>query len=221
MKKILITLLILTSMALVSAEKIHSTKLSLAMSAIVPGSGDIYARNYAKGALAFVREFALIASLLHFDKQADSFNNSAKIFAREITGAPINSSKEYYDLLAVQISSEQYNENVRLNAQNYYGYGTQGYNDFVAQYSISDEEAWDWESSDNLRKYKNYRAQKQKNKQNANFVIGAIIVNHIYSAISSAVTTSSNNKAFMERHTINVQPDIQNQGVSLNYGFKF
>ncbi len=221
MKKLILIILTLLLIITLSADKIHSTKLSLAMSALVPGSGDMYSGNYAKGGLAIFREVALIATLFHFNNQADSFDNSAKKFANNITGAPMNSNSEYYDLLAQQVSSSQFNENVRLNAQNYYGYGTQGYYDFVETYSIDEEQAWDWESSQNLKKYKNYRAQKQKNNQNASFVIGALIVNHLYSAISTAITTSNNNKKFRDKHSINIQPDLQNQGVSVNYGFKF
>lgn len=221
MKKILLITLSLLILTCLSADKIHSTKLSLAMSALVPGSGDIYARNYAKGGIAIFREVALIAGLFHFNKQADSFDNSAKQFAYKVTGAPLNASSDYYDLLAQQISSQQFNENVRLNAQNYYGYGSQGYYEFVNQYSISEQQAWDWESSENYKKYRSYRAQKQKNNQNANIVIGALIVNHIYSAISTAISTSNNNKEFIERHSINVQPDLNHQGVLVNYGFKF
>jgi hypothetical protein len=191
------------------------------MSAVVPGSGDFYARNYSKGAISVVREIALIATLFHFENQADNFDSSAKIFANKVLGVPKNSNSDYFDMISGQISSTQYNENVRLNGQNYYGYGTEGYYDFVNTNVISEEEAWDWESTQNLQKYKNYRAQKQKNKQNSNFLIGAIIVNHLYSAISSAITTNSNNKKFLNNHSLNLQPDIINQGVSLNYGYKF
>ena len=208
-------------MTAVTADKIHSAKLSFALSAVVPGTGDFYARNYSKGGIAIFREVALIATLLHFGNQANDYDSSAKIFANKITGISTNSSNAQFDLLAQQVSSNQYNENVRLNAQNYYGYGTQGYYDFVNEYTITEESAWDWESSQNLKKYKDYRAKKQKNSQNANFVIGALIVNHIYSAISSAVTTNSNNKEFLKRHSINVQPDQDKQGVFLNYGYKF
>lgn len=191
------------------------------MSALVPGSGDFYSQNYAKGGIAVFREIALIATLFHFDKQADSFDSSAKQFAKQITGAPLNSSGDYYDLLAQQISSEQYNENVRLNGQNYYGYGTDAYYEFVNEYTITEENAWDWESSNNLKKYKKFRSQKQKNNQNANFVIGALIVNHLYSAISSAVSTRSDNKEFSKKHSLNIQPNLNCQGVSVNYGFNF
>jgi len=220
-KKLLIIILIILTITSVTADKIHSAKLSFAMSALVPGSGDYYARNYSKGSIALVREIALIATLFHFNNQSDNYNNSAKIFANKITGTPINSSSHYYDLLALYVSSSQYNENVRLNGQNYYGYGTDGYYEFVNNYSISNDDAWNWESKKNLNKYKKYRANKQKNKQNASFVIGAIIVNHLYSAISSAVVTNSNNKSFIQNHSLNIQPDLTNRGVTLSYGYKF
>lgn len=205
----------------VTADKIHSAKLSFAMSALVPGSGDFYAGNYYKGSISVAREIALIATLFHFENQADDFENSSKIFANKVLGISTNSSNEYYDLIAQQVGSDQYNENVRLNAQNYYGYGTVGYYEFVENYQITDEQAWDWESSNNLQKYKKYRADKQKSKQRSSFVIGTLIVNHIYSAISSAVKTNSNNKHFLEKHSLNIQPDVINQGVSINYGYKF
>lgn len=221
MKKFLIILLVILAIGLLSADKIHSAKLSFLMSAAVPGSGDLYARNYTKGTISLVREIALIATLFHFENQAENFDKSAKLFANKIIGVPQNSSDDYYDLIAGQISSEQYNENVRLNGQNYYGYGTTDYYEFVNTHLITEEEAWDWESSQNLKKYKNYRADKQKNKQNSSFVIGSLIVNHLYSAISSAITTNSNNKKFLQNHSLNLQPDIINQGVSLNYGYKF
>ena len=221
MKKLILLLLIILTIGSVFADKVHSTKLSLAMSAVVPGSGDFYAHNYTKGTISVVREIALIATLFHFENQADNFDNSAQIYANKVLGVPRNSSSDYYDLIAGQISSAQYNENVRLNGQNYYGYGTEGYYEFVETNAISEEQAWDWESAQNLEKYKNYRADKQKNKQNSSFLIGAIIVNHIYSAISTAITTNSNNKDFLKNHSLNLQPDIINQGVSLSYGYKF
>ncbi len=221
MKKVILLLLLSLTIASLAADKIHSAKLSFIMSATVPGSGDFYARNYSQGSIALVREIALIATLFHFEKQVDHYDNSAKIFANKILGLPKNSSNSYYDLISKQIASDQYNENVRLNAQNYYGYGTDGYYEFVNNYSIAEDQAWDWESRQNLDKYKKYRAERQKNKQNNSFVIGSIIVNHLYSAVSSAIKTNSNNKDFLNRHSLNVQPDIINQGVSLNYGYKF
>jgi len=220
-KKITIIILITMAFSGLMADKIHSTKLSFAMSALVPGSGDFYARNYYEGSMAIAREIALIATLFHFNNQAENYDKSAEIFANKITGTPRNSSSSYYDRLARLVSSDQYNENVRLNGQNYYGYGTVGYYDYVETYSISDQEAWNWESAQNLQKYKDIRAKKQKNYQYASFAIGAIMVNHIYSAISSAVTTSSNNKRFIENHSLNIQPNIINKGVSLSYEYNF
>lgn len=221
MKKTIILLLITLTIVSVSADKVHSAKLSFAMSAVIPGSGDFYARNYEKGSIALIREIALFASFFHFENQAEHFDNSSKIFANKILGVPTNSNSDYYDLISKQVASDQYNENVRLNAQNYYGYGTAGYYEFVDNYRISEEQAWDWESSENLQKYKKYRADKQKSKQHSSFVVGSIIVNHLYSAISSAVKTNSNNKEFLRNHSLNLQPDVLNQGVSLNYEYKF
>lgn len=205
----------------VSADKLKSTKLSFVMSAAVPGAGDFYARNYTKGSISLVREIFLITSFFHLDKIASDYGKSSKIYANSVLGVSTNNNDDYFKLIGNHITSDDYNENVRLNAQNYYGYGTEGYNEFVATYQITEDQAWDWESVENLKKYRKYRSDKQKNLQYGNFVIGSIIVNHIYSAISTAVKTKNQNERFLERHSLNLQPDIINQGVSINYGYKF
>lgn len=221
MKKIIIICLIIATVISVSADKIHSAKLSFFMSAAIPGAGDFYSRNYTKGSIALVTELALIASLLHFNQIASDYGQSSKIFANNVLGVSLHNDADYFQLIGNHLSSDAYNENVRLNAQNYYGYGTEAYNEFMETYQIKEDQAWDWESLDNQMRYRKYRSDQQKNKQYKSFVIGTVIVNHLYSAISSAMKTNSQNRQFIERHTLNLQPDLINKGVSLTYGFKF
>ncbi len=221
MKKIIIYILILCSTLTLVAERTYSTKLSFALSAAIPGAGDFYRRDYVKGSISLATEIALIATLLHYNSEEDRALSSYRTYAQNTLGFDSSVESSYYDLVNSQISSDVYNENVRLNAQNYYGYGTQDYYTFVNNNSISEEESWDWESKENYSKYKDIRARKQKYLQRGNIVVGTIIVNHVYSAIISAVRSSKHNKQFNEKHSFNVIPDFENEGVMVNYGFKF
>jgi len=221
LKKLTFTLITLVFLVNLVAEKTFSTKKAFLFSAVVPGAGEFYTRSYVKGSVSLITEIALISSLVYFNNEQDRAVNSYKKYASTKLGINQDMEDDYYKTIASFVSNRQYDENVRLNAQNYYGYGTIGYNDFVTANSISEELAWDWESTAQLQKYKDIRSRKQDYRQYASIASGIMIVHHIYSAVSTAISSKSHNKKFTDKHTFDVYPDYTNQGVNFSYGYNF
>jgi len=223
-KKILICLVLLCITAL-SAQEL-SIKKGIFLSALAPGLGQLYAKNYTKSGLFIASEFAIVFSYFRFQAEKDWSIDSYQKFAYNMAEVPMNSDDSYYQLIQDFQTSDEYNLGVESFARNVYlstnspYYNPENYYAYLNSHLIPEDYSWNWGNSKNWNRYKNIRRDKQDYEIYANFALAAAILNRIVSVVDSAISIRSiNSKNGLSNLTFS--PDWENKGVRVNYEYKF
>ena len=223
MKKALLTLLLLAICFVLAAQQ-KSIKKAILYSAILPGAGEIYTKNYNKAAVFLAVEAANIFSYLRLKDERQWAMNSYKQFAFSITNTPKNSEDSYYQVLQNYISSDLYNESVLRDARNYfiiYRNDPVGYEEYLDKYLVPADQTWDWGNDKNWYKFRELRRDKQDMEIYMKFAFAAAVVNRFISVIDSAVSAKRYNKKGQTVSKLTVYPDIFKQEIKVQYEYHF
>ena len=223
MKKIIFPILLLFIVFNLFAQE-QSILKNIALSAVIPGLGELKTNNYTKTGIFFTTEIGIWFSYFRFKEEMKWSENSYQQFAFSKTQIPVNSSDDYYQNLQDYRSSDVYNENVELYARNvfllYYN-DPDGYEEFLNNNLIPDNEAWDWETDKNWNKYKQLRRKKQDYEIYTKFAFASIILNRVISVIDTAFSTKKYNKKILQNSSLNFTPNFQKKGLQVVYEYKF
>ncbi len=217
-KPIFVVFLLFVIFSLFS-EEIKSVKKAMLLSAVLPGSGQIYNGNQTKAGIFLASEASIWLAKYRFNQQVDIQTNSYKKYAEQIAGVPNNSDYKKYNLIQNYISSEEYNDEVIQYARNryvIYENNPELYELFLDTYLLKNQECWDWKTSENLSQYKSIRKRKQHYEIYSNFTISALIINRLISVIDATLSTKRSNQ-----HRIYTAPQADGKGLSLFYEIKF
>ena len=226
MKKIATLFILLSIITSVSAEQL-SIKKAVLLSALVPGLGEIYTKDYTKAGIFLSTELAIVFSYIRLSSETEWAIKSYEQFAYSKADIPKKSSGKYYQLIQDYFSSEEYNENVISFARNVYlsanspYYNPAYYYDYLDSYLIPDEQAWDWQNNRNWYKYKDLRRKKQDFEILMNFTFGAAILNRIVSVIDSAISAKKINRKNSLLGNLIVEPDWKKKGMKISYEYNF
>jgi len=111
MKKLLLIVLISASLLALTAEEL-SIRKGMLLSAITPGLGQIYSRNYTKSGIFLSTEIVIIFSYFRFNAEKEWAIDSYKNLALNVADIPLSSDDDYYQLIQDYVSSEEYNSSV-------------------------------------------------------------------------------------------------------------
>lgn len=226
MKKIATLIILLSIITSVSAEQL-SIKKAVLLSALVPGLGEIYTKDYTKAGIFLSTELAIIFSYIRLSSETEWAIKSYEQFAYSKADIPQNSSNKYYQLIQDHFSSDEYNENVISFARNVYlsanspYYNPAYYYDYLDSYLIPDEQAWDWQNNKNWYKYKDLRRNKQDFEILMNFTFGAAILNRIVSIIDSAISVKKINRNNSLLGNLVIEPDWKKKRMRISYEYNF
>ena len=87
-----------------------------------------------------------------------------------------------------------YNESVRRAAINLYPGLPQEQADYIREHAYTEEEAWTWDSLDKRNQYSKHYKGIQRNKDYAQAMVGAIILNHLVSGFNSMLSARKANR---------------------------
>jgi hypothetical protein len=171
-----------------------SVGLAVLYSLLLPGLGEYYAGGYGSGKYFSIAEGALWISYAAFDIYGNSLRDDAIEFAVVHAGInPRGKDDQYFVDIGNFINTAQFDEVRSRNREPERMYGNRpGY-------------AWDWgpindpQSDANRAAYKDQRLSGERVLNNRKFVVAAIIVNHIASAINAARAVISHNKEVADR----------------------
>jgi hypothetical protein len=185
--------------------KTKSPVLAMIYSLAVPGMGQFYTNRFDVGKYYFIGEAALWLSYLGLSVYSDWINNDAVNFAK--TNAGVNDAgkdEDYWINIGIYNNVEQYNNEMLSTGQydKVYLPGT-GF-DFY------------WNSNDNRRKYRIENLSAERVKNNRKFVVGAIVINHIVSAISALIVTNSYNNSLKKSGGFSINADVQRFGDNIH-----
>ena len=194
-------------------------RISFLKSAILPGWGELSLGNKS-GYVLLTTELIFWSSRFYYLEEADLKEKASYIYALKYAHInPGNYSDEYFFHLSRYESS---------------GYETGGYNAYIVELAkskfpddpeaqteyinaniYSDEYFWQWDNNDTKHEYSILRKRITQYTDYAKAFMGAIIANHIISAINSARISSK-----LKRLNANVQFDSNlNPILSIRYNF--
>lgn len=144
-------------------------------SLLLPGMGELYAEGFDEGKYSLISEGALWLTYYGFQQYGTWLQNDARSFASTHAGATIAGKNDaYFVNLGNFGDTYEYNEK-KLRDR-----------DIEKLYSVNSSYYWKWDSDANRRQYRALRVSSDKVFNNGKFIVGAIIVNHILSAVNAA-----------------------------------
>lgn len=223
MKKVILITLLFCLTATIHSKKVSTGKAVLC-SAVIPGLGELYLKEYNKAVFFFGAEAAIIFSYLRLKSETDWAIDSYMQFAYAKTDVPKNSDDSYYQIIQDYISSDNYNESIIRDARNYfliYMNDPLAYEEYLEKYLVPEDMEWNWQNNTNWLKYKELRRDKQDLELYAKFTFAAAILNRIVSVIDTAISAKKINKTGKSYGELSFNPDWDKKGIKVNYEFHF
>lgn len=210
-----------TARAIASIENIaapikKNQGMAVVYSLLLPGMGELYADRFDNGRYSLVAEAALWLTYASFQQYGNWLQGDARSFASAHAGAtPSGKDDQFFVNLA--------------NFSNVYDYNDKKLRDrnISEVYDPAQGYFWNWDSDLSRQRFRSLRISSDKVINNSRFVIGAIVVNHILSALNAARLVRHFNKNADEAFgTWQIEPNVigglgQVDGVRLTYDCKF
>ena len=147
---------------------------ALMLSLLLPGLGEHYAGAASKAKIFFGTEISLWLGYAGFMTWSDWRHDEMESFAARHAGVnPADKNDTYFANIGNFDTIQQYNE-AKLRQRNL--------NDY---YRDLDKWHWQWDSADNRERFDQLRISSDKARNRGTFVLGAILVNHLISAIDA------------------------------------
>jgi hypothetical protein len=186
----IILILILISLASLMIAKNVNIKTHMLRSAIVPGWGELAAGNKS-GFIFLASEILLLSSRFYFIEEADlkakaSYNYAVK-YAHIDPDLDII-DEHYYHMSRYESSgfdSGGYNAYIVEIAKARFPDDSEAQTQYIEENVYSDDDYWDWDNENKQREYSTLRKNITHYTDYAKAITGAIIANHIISALNA------------------------------------
>jgi hypothetical protein len=163
--------------------KKKSVGLAVMYSLLLPGLGEYYAEGYGSGKYFSIAEGALWLTYATFDIYGSSLRDDARSFAVAHAGVkPLGKNDQFYVDVGNFLDTQEFNEK-RLRER-----------EPERLYDVNAGYAWRWDSDVARAQFKEARLAGESVLNNRKFVVTAIIINHLASAINAARVAISRNK---------------------------
>lgn len=185
-------------------------------SLILPGMGEWYAQDLGSGKYSLVAEATLWLTYVSFQQYGTWYQSDARQFASAHAGAVLAGK------------GDQFFVNIG-NFDNVYDYNDQKLRerDLADVYDPAAGYFWSWDTDADRARFRAMRVSSDKIFNNSRFVIGAVLLNHIISAVNAARLVRNYNKnADMGLGSLQLEPNMigglgQIDGMRLTYTQRF
>lgn len=186
-----------------------SAGLAILYSLLLPGMGELYADSYSSGMYFTIAEGVLWGTYIGMNTYANWQQDRYESYAVTRAGVdPSGKDKDFYSRVGLYLNIDQYN-NEKVLERNF----EQMYN--------SEQYFWKWNSSEERKTYRDMWISSEQTFNDMRFVVGAMLLNRLASAINAVRLVSSyNNK--LEEQSWNVSVGLvnyPNQPSTLNLNF--
>jgi len=169
-----------------------SVGLAAIYSLILPGMGELYANGFGSGKFFLMAEGALWLTFASFEIYGGSLRADARAFALSKAGIdPSGKDDQFYVDIGNFDNINEYNEKQARDRED-----EKIYEGNI--YDVNQGYAWDWESDVARLAYRDQRLSSERVFNNKKFVVAAILINHVASAINAARAAISHNSAVDE-----------------------
>jgi hypothetical protein len=176
-----------------------NTGLAIIYSLLLPGMGELYADGYSSGKYFTIADGALWGIFFGMNTYANWQRDRYKAYA--VTNAGISNDgkdADFYATIGDYSSVAQYNDEQALNR------------DFGAMYNV-ETHYWYWPSTEQRRTYRGMWSSSEQTFNDLRFVVGALILNRIASAINAVRLVSAYNKNVDTDLSWNVSVGLSNK----------
>lgn len=172
--------------------------LGILYSLLLPGMGELYAESYSSGKYFTIAEGALWGIFIGMNTYAGWQQDRYKSYAVSNAGISTDGKDdEYYSVISRYSTIEEYNTEKALERE------------FGAMYP-SGKFAWKWKSEEDREKYRSLWISGEQTINDIRFVVGAMLLNRLASAINAVRLVSAYNKK-IEEVSWNFSIGISNQ----------
>jgi hypothetical protein len=170
--------------------------LGILYSLLLPGMGELYAESYSSGKYFTIAEGALWGVFIGMNTYADWQQDRYKSFA--VSKASITTDgkdDEYYGIISRYSDIEEYNNEKALDR------------DFGEMYN-SNRYFWKWNAEEDREKYRSLWLSSEQTINDIRFVVGAMLLNRLASAINAVRLVAAYNKRIEEEVSWNISVGI-------------
>ena len=188
-RKLILILIILSLFSLMIAKEIN-TRAYMLRSAIIPGWGELAAGNKT-GLVFLASEVLLLSTRFYFIEEADLKAKASYNFAVKYAhiDPDLDLSDEYYYHMSRYMNSGfntgGYNAHIVEIAKARYPDDPEAQTQYIEENSYSDDEYWGWDNEDKQNDYSILRKRITQYGDYAKAITGAVIANHIISALNA------------------------------------
>lgn len=169
-----------------------NTGMAILYSLLLPGMGELYADSYNSGIYFTVADGVLWGTLIGMNIYANWQENRYITYAQTNAGVSTNGKDEdYYATIGEFLDVEQYNNEKALER------------DFNSLYT-SENFVWKWNSTEDRKTYRNMWLSSEQTFNDTRFVVGALILNRVVSAINAVRLVSSYNSKLQKEVSWNL-----------------
>lgn len=173
--------------------------LAIIYSLLLPGMGELYADGYSSGKYFTIADGALWGIFIGMNTYANWQKDRYQTYA--VTNGGITTSgkdADFYATIGDYSNIGQYNDEQALNR------------DFSAMYNV-ETHYWNWPTTEQRKTYRSMWTSSEQTFNDIRFVVGALIVNRIASAINAVRLVSAYNKNLDTDLSWNVSVGLQNR----------
>jgi len=188
-----------------------SAGLAILYSLLLPGMGELYADGYDSGKYFTIAEGVLWGTYIGMSVHASNQEDNYKAYAT--SNASINTSgknDDYYSTISQFENIDEYNDQKALERNFNQMYDTETF-------------FWKWQSTEDRRTYRSMWSSSEQTTNDLRFVVGAMLLNRVVSAINAARLVGAYNKRIDEELSWNVSVGLKqtaNLPASLNLSFQ-
>ena len=187
-----------------SSESKKSVMVAIVASLILPGMGEWYAGSFESGKYNLLAEGGLWLTYSGFRLHADWLQQDAQSFASQHASANFNNKDDQFSVnLGNFNTTDEYNQ-AKLRNRDYGNVHTE------------DQYQWQWDSDADRSQFKDLRIRSGEIRNNAKFFIGAIVINHLFSAFSAGRKAAAYNRSLSMMDNIEIQTFTLNNGAIID-----
>lgn len=184
----------LTSQNLIEPKK-KNAGLAIVYSLLLPGMGELYAESYKSGKYFTIAEGALWGTYIGINTYGNWQKDRYKSFAAANGNVnPQGKDDDYFATISEYVGIEQYNNEKALERN-------------FSEMLDENKYFWKWTSEDR-KTYRSMWVSSEQSFNNLRFVVGALIINRIASAINAVRLVSKYNKQQTEEISWNISAGV-------------
>jgi TM2 domain-containing membrane protein YozV len=174
-----------------------SPALAVLYSLLLPGMGELYTGEYGSGKYFTMVEGALVVTLISVDRYANWLKDDSRQFAviHARTTAEGKGDQYFSDIGDFQ-SVYDFNEAILRDRKP------------EKVYDPNSSFYWSWDSPANREQYRSIRVRSDDRFNDTRFIVAAMAVNHIISAINAARLVFRHNRNVEEGGLIDLHADV-------------